>query len=85
MLPGLHPIRIEFFWQPPDGVSVTVQRPPGIKAPQGVCTTHSATYYLTRAQCLRLLVVSCCFHIVKLLSEESADAGPRILRGVNMS
>lgn len=74
MLPGLHPIRIEFFWQPPDGVSVTVQRPPGIKAPQGVCTTH-----------LRPLVVSCCFHIVTLLSEESADAGPRILRGVNMS
>lgn len=31
VLPGLHPVRIEFFWRPPEGVSVTVQRPPGIK------------------------------------------------------
>ena len=38
VLPGLHPVRIEFFWRPPEGVSVTVQRPPGIKAfsPVGV-------------------------------------------------
>ncbi len=59
VLPGLHPIRIEFFWQPPDGVSATVQRPPGIKATGGgSCTTPHYATYLKRAQCLRLLVVS---------------------------
>ena len=35
VLAGLHPVRIEFFWRPPEGVSVTVQRPPGIKARLG--------------------------------------------------
>ncbi|CAK9011072.1 Hypothetical protein SCF082_LOCUS10936, partial [Durusdinium trenchii] len=30
VLPGLHPVRVEFFWKPSDTVA-SIQRPPGIK------------------------------------------------------
>ncbi|CAE7354417.1 unnamed protein product, partial [Symbiodinium sp. CCMP2456] len=31
MLPGLHPVRIEFFWKPDASPVVSVERPPGIQ------------------------------------------------------